>query len=146
MTCFLSQTKGDRMYKGSTFKAPVLARLCPVAAYMAWIQLAGLTEGAVFRAVDRWGHIASEGLHINSLIPLLRSMLSNAGIEFAGEYTGHSLRRGFANWATSSGWDTKTLMEYVGWKNVQSALRYIDTADPFSQFRGEHALPLLKGQ
>jgi hypothetical protein len=25
------------------------------------------------------------------------------------------------------------LMEYVGWKDVRSAMRYIDAADPFAQ-------------
>ena len=31
------------------------ARLCPVAAYEAWIAASSLTEGPVFRSVDRWG-------------------------------------------------------------------------------------------
>ena len=34
------------------------------------------------------------------------------------------------NWATANGWDLKTLMAYVGWKNVQSAMRYVDASDP----------------
>lgn len=50
-------------------------------------------------------------------------------------FSSHSLRRGFATWANAQGWDTKSLMEYVGWKDVQSAMRYIDTPDPFSQSR-----------
>jgi len=29
------------------------------------------------------------------------------------------------------------LMEYVGWKDVRSAMRYIDAADPFAQHRIE---------
>jgi len=133
ITCFLSHTKGDRSHKGTRFKA--LASLCPVGAYGAWVALAGLTEGPVFRGIDRWGHLGTEGLHINSLVPLLRSLFANAGIASAMQYSGHSMRRGFAQWATSSGWDIKTLMEYVGWKNVQSALRYVEGADPFAQLR-----------
>jgi integrase len=135
MTCYLPRSKGDRTFKGTTFKAPALARLCAVDAYIAWIELAGLTEGAVFRRIDRWGHVGDEGLHINSLVPLLRSLFADAGIAFAAQYSGHSLRRGFAQWATSNGWDIKTLMEYVGWKNVQSAMRYIEVADPFARHR-----------
>lgn len=137
MTCFLPQTKGDRSHKGTTFKAPALARLCPVSAYTEWVALAGLTAGAVFRGIDRWGHVSSEGFHINSLVPLLRSIFVGAGIAFADQYSGHSLRRGFAQWATSNDWDIKTLMEYVGWKNMQSALRYVDGADPFARHRIE---------
>lgn len=135
MTCFLPRTKGDRQHAGTTFKAPALARLCPVTAYAAWINLAGLSEGPAFRSIDRWGHIGDEGLHINSLVPLLRSLFDQAGIPSAIDYSGHSLRRGFANWATANGWDLKTLMEYVGWKSVHSAMRYLDGADPFAQHR-----------
>ncbi|SHG76468.1 site-specific integrase [Massilia sp. CF038] len=135
MTCFLARTKGDRQYGGTSFKAPALARLCPVSAYTAWVDLAELRDGAVFRAIDRWGHVSEAGLHINSLVPLLRSVFADAGIASPLQYSGHSLRRGFANWATSNGWDVKTLMEYVGWKNVQSALRYVEGADPFARHR-----------
>lgn len=145
MTCFLPQTKGDRSHKGSTLKAPALARLCPVEAYAAWIALAGLTEGPVFRRIDRWGHVGAQGLHINSFIPLLRSLFSDAGIAFAVQYSGHSLRRGFAQWATANGWDIKTLMEYVGWKNVQSALRYVEGTDPFALHRVGQAIPVAGG-
>lgn len=140
MTCYLARTKGDHQHKGASFKAPALTRLCPVTAYMDWIALAHLQDGPVFRSIDRWGHIAEGGLHINSLVPLLRSLFSAAGMAFAEQYSGHSLRRGFANWASANGWDIKTLMEYVGWKDIQSALRYVDSADPFARQRIESGM------
>jgi hypothetical protein len=34
----------------------------------------------------------------------------------------------------------KTLMEYVGWKNVQSAMRYVEASDPFGKRRIEMAM------
>lgn len=141
MSCYFPQTKGDRHYQGTTLKAPALSRLCPVEAYAAWVEAARLTSGPVFRAIDRWGHVGEAGLHADSLVPLLRSILAHAGIASADLYSGHSLRRGFANWATSNGWDLKTLMEYVGWKDVQSAMRYVEAADPFARRRIESALP-----
>lgn len=143
MTCYFPQTKGDRHYQGTTFKAPALSRLCPVEAYATWIAAAQLKDGPVFRAIDRWGHVREAGLHADSLVPLLRTILSDAGIASADLYSGHSLRRGFANWATSNGWDLKTLMEYVGWKNLQSAMRYVEAADPFGKRRIESALPAI---
>ncbi len=141
MICFLPQTKGDRQLKGTRFKAPALSRLCPVTAYTDWMVLAGLTAGAVFRSVDRWGRVGNNGLHPNSLVPLLRALFSDAGIASAALYSGHSLRRGFAHWATANGWDLKTLMEYVGWKNIHSAMRYVESADPFAKQRIEHRMP-----
>jgi integrase len=140
MICFLPHTKGDRNSKGTHFKAPALSRLCPVEAYLDWAHTAQLTDGPVFRSVNRWGQVGDDGLHIDSLVPLLRKILGNAGIEFADEYSSHSLRRGFASWATANGWDLKMLMEYVGWKDVQSAMRYVEGSDPFGKARIETSL------
>lgn len=69
------------------------------------------------------GNIGKDGIHIDSLIPLLRNALIQAGIESAHLYSGHSLHRGFASWATANGWDLKTLM------------RYVECTDPFRQLR-----------
>ncbi len=135
MTCFLPFSKGDRQANGATFRAPALLSLCPVEAYLDWINAGGLDDGPVFRAIDRWGNVSSKGLHINSLIPLLRALLDDAAVPHANEYTSHSLRRGFASWATGNGWDLKTLMEYVGWRDVHSAMRYMEAVDPFSNLR-----------
>jgi integrase len=135
MTCYLAQTKTDRTYQGTTFKVPSLPRLCPVDAYLDWLSASQLTEGPVFRAVDRWGHVSKTAMRTDSLIPVLRNMLRSAGIASTELYSGHSLRRGFATWAVTSGWDMKTLMQYIGWKDVKSVMRYIDVADPFANFR-----------
>ncbi|MDK2125886.1 site-specific integrase [Parachitinimonas caeni] len=143
MSCFLRQSKGDRQLSGRTFKVPALSRLCPVSAYIDWIQLSGLTSGPVFRAINRAGHVSDQGLHINSLIPLLRRLFTQAGLPSPEGYSSHSLRRGFAGWANTNGWDVKTLMEYVGWRDLKSAMRYVDAADPFSRDRIERGLANL---
>jgi len=141
ITCFLGSAKGDRQNLGTTYKAPALSRLCPVEAYLDWIGVAQLSDGPVYRAIDRWGHVSDDALHIDSIAPLLRSILAGGGVDAAGLYSGHSLRRGFANWAASNGWDVKSLMEYVGWRDMKSALRYVDAADPFAKRRIDSALP-----
>lgn len=140
MVCFLGSTKGDRQNLGTTFKAPALSRLCPVEAYLDWIGATYLTFGPVYRAIDRWGNVSESGLHVDSIAPLLRAILVNAGVHAAGGYSSHSLRRGFANWAAANGWDVKSLMEYVGWRDVKSALRYIENVDPFGSARIERAI------
>ncbi|KFF82445.1 site-specific integrase [Pseudomonas syringae] len=129
ISLYLPRSKGDRDSLGRTYQTPALQRLCPVQAYIEWINCAALVCGPVFRAVDRWGNLKEEGLHANSVIPLLRQALQRAGIA-AEHYTSHSLRRGFASWAHSNGWDLKSLMSYVGWRDIKSAMRYIDAA-PF---------------
>jgi integrase len=143
MRCFLPLSKGDRQAQGRSYKVPALSVLCPVTAYCDWVALAGLHEGPVFRAIDRWGRVSPEGLHINSLVKLLRQVLAHAGLAAPEAFSSHSLRRGFAGWANANGWDVKTLMEYVGWKDVKSAMRYLDGADPFERQRFEPGLRTL---
>ena len=63
-----------------------------------------------------------------------------AGINDAQYYSSHSLRRGFASWAGDNQWDLKSLMAYVGWKNMHSALGYLEGKDPFAQRHIESAL------
>jgi integrase len=140
MECYVPRTKTDRHLKGQTFRAPQLTRLCPVNAYQEWIKEAGLQEGPVFPRIDRWGYVGDDALHVDSLLPLLRRVLAASGVDSAGLYSTHSLRRGFASWATANGWDLKTLMEHVGWKSAQSAMRYIDRDDPFNRQRIEKTL------
>ncbi|MHA3084460.1 site-specific integrase [Acinetobacter sp. ANC 5383] len=134
MQCFLPYSKTDRQFQGQTFRVPALARLCSVQAYTDWIEISGLTEGFVYRGIHRYGKLSDQGLHIDSLLPLLRKIFTQAQIATPESYSTHSLRRGFANWASQSGWDVKTLMQYVGWKNVNSALRYVEAANPFQGF------------
>ncbi|HOY24569.1 MAG TPA: site-specific integrase [Cellvibrio sp.] len=140
MSLFLPFNKTH--YQGETFKAPALARLCPVDAYQAWIELSSLDHGPVFRGINRWGHISGQGLHTVSFIPLLRDLFTRADIPSPDSYSSHSLRRGFASWATANGWDLKTLMKYVGWKDIRSAMRYLPVNDPFSQVNS-HGKSLL---
>jgi integrase len=142
MTCFLPRSKGDRQAQGTTYKVPALSRMCPVTATWEWAGAAGLTDGPLFRGVNRWGHVADEAMHPHSLIPLLRRLFTAAGLLDAGDYSSHSLRRGFAGWASTHGWDVKALMEYVGWRDVHSAMRYMDGGDPFARQRIEASLPV----
>lgn len=130
---FLSSSKNDRSNRGRVVKVPALKRLCPVAAYVTWLSESGLTEGALFRAIDRWGHLKAQALNANSLSRLLRHIFLRSGVDPEG-YSAHSLRRGFATWASENQWSSKALMDYVGWRDVQSAARYIDPATPFGDW------------
>lgn len=136
MQLYLPQSKGDRQGRGVTHRMPALKSLCPVQAYVEWLRVAGIARGPVFRKLDRWGNLGEEALNSGSLIALLRRIFASAGLP-AESYSAHSLRRGFATWASGNGWDTKALMSHVGWRDVKSALRYVDASASF----GELELP-----
>lgn len=143
LKCYLERSKTDRNYVGREFKCPALSRLCPVSALTDWISIANLEIGPVFRKIDRWGHLGIEGLVSTSLIPILRNMFTSTGMVDVQEYSSHSLRRGFAGWARASGWDIKDLMAYVGWRDIKSAMRYLDSSDDALQARFENGLQTL---
>ena len=143
LTCFLPRSKGDRNAEGRTFRCPALSRLCPVSAYEDWLAASGFTTGPAFRAIDQWGHMANTELATNSVIPIFRRIFASAGIEGSDQYSSHSLRRGFAGWANANGWDIKELMEYVGWRDIKSAVRYLDASTEELKKRFERGLPAV---
>lgn len=132
ITFYLSHTKGDRQYEGATFQTPALRMLCPVEAYLNWITVAGIAKGPVFQRIDRWGNLSGRAIQAHSLVPMLRRIFEEAGLP-ENLYSSHSLRRGFATWAAANGWDIKSLMTYVGWSDMKSALRYINAGASFGQ-------------
>ncbi|WP_454834591.1 site-specific integrase [Pseudomonas lini] len=137
LSLFLPSSKTDRDHQGRTVSVPALQRLCPVQAYEEWLTLSQLQEGPVFCSIDRWGHLGAVALHPYSVSRVLRRALTRGGV--AGErYSGHSLRRGFATWASRNHWSAKALMDYVGWRDVHTAMRYVDADAPFGEWlRGE---------
>jgi len=141
LDCYLPRSKGDRQNEGRTFHCPKLSRLCPVEAYQDWLSRSGLASGPVFRRIDRWGHIADNGLASNSLIPLLRGLFTAAGVANPEAFSSHSFRRGFAGWARVNGWDIQEMMAYVGWKDIKSAMRYLEVDDGDIKARFEKGLP-----
>jgi site-specific recombinase XerD len=140
LVCYLPRSKGDRQMQGREYSCPALSRLCPVDAVSAWLSISGLSNGPLFRAINRWGYLSDRPLLAASIIPMLRSLLAQAGIKDAKDYSSHSLRRGFAGWARTSGWDIRELMNYVGWRDIKTAMRYLDGADAGLKARFELGL------
>jgi integrase len=98
------------------------------------LSLSQLQAGPVFCGIDRWGHLSAEPLHPHSVSRVLHRALTRGGV--VGErYSGHSLRRGFATGAARNQWSPKALMKYVGWRDVQTAMRYVEADAPFGNCR-----------
>lgn len=123
---YLDRTKTTRGYSGAHFDVPALNNLCPVHAYLNWVELIGVDKGPVFRRISRSGVLGENELGVNGVVTILRRCFEEAGLAMPDTYSGHSLRRGFANWANANGWDVYSLMNYVGWRDMKSAMRYLD--------------------
>lgn len=67
-----------------------------------WLDAASITNGAVFRGVNRHGHVCPGGLHPDSIGTILKRAAVRAGID-ATNIAGHSMRAGMATQAAMNG-------------------------------------------
>lgn len=149
---FLSHSKGDRDAQGRTSDLPALVKYCPVTAYYDWLEESGITSGPVFRSISQWGVVSNREMSPKSLGPVLRAMFTTAGLN-PEQISTHSLRRGFAHWASDQNWDIISLMKYVGWKSSRSAEVYVKPRYDFGSLGlqqksidlSEEAEPQLQG-
>src|SRR5215212_9209766 len=75
---------------------------CPKGALEAWLQLAGITSGPIFRPIDRWGHVGSRALSNLGVARAVKRALTGLNLD-ATDYSGHSLRTGLVTAAAMAG-------------------------------------------
>jgi len=140
MQVFVSRSKTDREAKGrkKTFKAMPIRKLCPMYALRQWledrfqgVEVDRARDGdlPLFAKVDRWGNVWTDNIHINSMNHLLENLFTVDTQVAQDRYTSHSMRRGLANWMLDEGGKMKDLMDWIGWNDTRSALRYVDARE-----------------
>jgi integrase len=106
---------------------------CPVRSLKAWLQEAGITEGPVFRAVTRHGHVSADPLAPYSIALIIqgndyiKSKTEEAKIkgQKVPSYGGHSLRAGFVTTAITEGVPEDLIMAQTGHKKRDTLDKYI---------------------
>jgi integrase len=105
---------------------------CPVRAVRAWVDAAGLSEGALFRAVHRHGSALPRALAGHDVARIVKAAAKGAGVE-PKAISGHSLRAGFATAAAKAGKPERAIMRQTGHKSTGMVRRYIRDADLFTE-------------
>jgi integrase len=128
----LRRSKTDQEGQGREVAIPHGAHpdTCPVRAYRAWVEAAGLREGPVFREVDRHGRIAAKPLHKDSIGSIVKRAASRIGLDPA-VYAGHSLRAGLATQAYLNGATELAIMQQTGHRSLATVRKYIRHASLF---------------
>lgn len=103
---------------------------CPVAALTAWLDSAGITQGAVFCPVTRYGHLQPVRLSGDAVSEVIRERLAAIGMDTNG-YSGHSLRAGFATSAAQAGVSTLKIRQQTGHASDAMLGRYIRDGEMF---------------
>ena len=95
-----------------------------------WLNISKISKGALFRRFSKGSKLTSNRLTDQTVALLVKSYLNIAGID-SKNYSGHSLRSGFATSAAESGAEERSIMAMTGHKSTEMVRRYIKEANLF---------------
>ena len=128
----IRKSKTDQFGEGMTKGLPYFSNqtYCPVLHLKKWIELSNIKKGPLFRRFSKSSNLMNDRLTDQSVALLIKNYLKKAGIENKN-YSGHSLRSGFATVSAESGADERSIMAMTGHKTTQMVRRYIKDANIF---------------
>lgn len=112
---------------------------CPVAALNAWLAAAGIADGPVFRPINRWGTVLPKALTGHAVAHMVKRYAALAGFNPA-DFSGHSLRAGFATSAVTAGARLFRVMDITRHKSTDTLRGYVRQAEEFKDHAGEGLL------
>ena len=128
----LKRSKTDQFGEGFTKALPYFdnPQYCPVVSLKKWIDISKITSGAVFRRISKGSKLSENRLTDQTVALLLKKYLNLIGVD-SKNYSGHSLRSGFATSAAESGAEERSIMAMTGHKSTEMVRRYIKEANLF---------------
>ena len=103
---------------------------CPVRNLRAWLDLAGITDGPLFRPVDRHGKIAAGRLSAAGANRIVQRAVRRTGVD-PRPYSAHSLRAGLATAAAEAGVAERAIMNQTRHQSLVVARGYIRSGSLF---------------
>ena len=128
----IRKSKTDQFGEGMIKGLPYFAneKYCPVVNLKKWLEISKIKSGPIFRRLSKGPFLTENRLTDQSVVLLIKKYLNLAGIENKN-FSGHSLRSGFATVAAESGADERSIMAMTGHKTTQMVRRYIREANIF---------------
>ena len=128
----LKKSKTDQFGEGFTKALPYFdnSQYCPVATLKKWLEISKISSGPVFRRFIKGSKLSDSRLTDQTVALLIKEYLNLAGID-SKNYSGHSLRSGFATSAAESGVEERSIMAMTGHKTTEMVRRYIKEANLF---------------
>jgi site-specific recombinase XerD len=126
MVATLRRSKTDQEGQGRPVALPYGSDplTCPVRAVRAWVDVAAITAGPLFRGVDQFGMVSDQPLSPDSVAWIVKRAAGRAGLN-AIDYAGHSLRAGLATQAAMNGASELAIMKQTGHRSLSTVRRYI---------------------
>ncbi len=128
----IRRSKTDQFGEGMVKGLPYFPNqnYCPVLHLKKWLELSNIKSGPIFRRFSKSFKLSENRLTDQSVALLLKNYLDVAGIENKN-YSGHSLRSGFATVSAEFGADERSIMAMTGHKTTQMVRRYNKEANLF---------------
>lgn len=128
----IRRSKTDQFGRGRAVGIPYArGRHCAVNALRSWIERASITDGPIFRGVDRHGRVSPIRLTGQAVSLVVKERVSAAGLNTEG-FSGHSLRSGFVTSAAKEGVSSWKIREQTGHASDAMLARYIRDIDIFT--------------
>ena len=103
---------------------------CPVKNLKNWLNVSKIKKGPVFVRFSKGSSLTDARLTDQSVALIIKEYLVKAGID-SKNYSGHSLRSGFATSAAEAGAEERSIMAMTGHKSTEMVRRYIKEANIF---------------
>ena len=128
----LKRSKTDQFGEGSVKGLPYFdnALYCPVLSLKNWIEISNINSGPLFRRFSKGSKLSNNRLTDQTVALLIKKYLKLANID-SKNYSGHSLRSGFATTAAESGAEERSIMAMTGHKSTEMVRRYIKEGNLF---------------
>ena len=128
----LKRSKTDQFGEGSVKGLPYFdnSLYCPVLSLKKWIKVSNINSGPLFRRFSKNSKLTENRLTDQTVALLIKKYLKLIGIDNKN-YSGHSLRSGFATSAAESGAEERSIMAMTGHKSTEMVRRYIKEANLF---------------
>ena len=128
----LKRSKTDQFGAGLIKGLPYFdnPQYCPVLSLQKWINISKINAGPLFRRFSKGSKLTGKRLTDQTVAHLIKKYLKLSGIE-SKNYSGHSLRSGFATSAAESGAEERSIMAMTGHKSTEMVRRYIKEANLF---------------
>ena len=128
----IRRSKTDQFGEGFVKALPYFdnSKYCPVISLKNWIEISKIETGPLFRRFIKGSKLSKNRLTDQTVALLIKENLKLAGID-SKNYSGHSLRSGFATSAAESGAEERNIMAMTGHKSTEMVRRYIKEANLF---------------
>ena len=128
----IKKSKTDQFGEGMIKAIPYFnnEEFCPVINLKKMLKICQINTGRIFRRISKSGKVSLNSLTDQNVALILKKYLTIIGLDNIN-FSGHSLRSGFATASAESGADERSIMNMTGHKSTEMVRRYIKETNLF---------------